>query len=229
MYYTAKINKINRDEALRYLAAGGSVPDENLTRLMDSCEEKLLASVRGRYTFKVFDIERIRENEVILSGTKLSITRDRNCGHLSSCEKAVLLAATIGADVDKLIRAEEVSDMAAALVTDAMASCAVEAICNEAEERIRAEIPEMNMTWRFSPGYGDLPIFCQKDFADSLNADREIGLFVNESFIMIPRKSVTAVIGLSRKPIEKKRRGCTVCPMYENCAFRKKGSRCTDE
>lgn len=94
--------------------------------------------------------------------------------------------------------------MASAVVIDAMAGCAIEQVCNKAEEVIRESFPEMNMTWRFSPGYGDMPIDCQKKFVDAVNASREIGLNVSESFIMIPRKSVTAVIGLSKEPIEKK-------------------------
>ncbi len=224
MSYFAEINSINRDEALRYLAAGGSLPDEGLTRLMDECEKKLLAAVRGRFVFKVFDIESISEKRVTLKGTELVLSGDDICGHLLSCKKAVLLAATVGNDVDRLIRSEQVRDMAAAFVLDAMAGCAVEAVCEQAEEKIREIFP--NLTWRFSPGYGDMPIECQKKFVEVLNAEREIGLTVNDSFIMIPRKSVTAVIGISDNVIEKKRSSCSSCSMKNSCIYRKNGSRC---
>lgn len=223
-----KIDTINRAEALRYLAAGGSTPDENLSALMDSCEEKLLAVVRGKFTFRVFDIEKITDDEVVLADSELVLSGRDISRHLSSCTKAVLLAATIGGEVDRLIRTEQISDMASAVVIDAMAGCAIEQVCDFAEETVRKSFPDMNMTWRFSPGYGDMPISCQKKFVDSVNAAREIGLNVSENFIMIPRKSVTAVIGLSEEPIEKKRRGCAVCSMRERCEFRKRGSRCTN-
>ncbi|MGN0599076.1 MAG: methionine synthase [Oscillospiraceae bacterium] len=225
---TVKIDPINREEALRYLAAGGSTPDENLSALMDSCEEKLLAAVRGKFTFRVFDIEKITDDEVILADSELVLSGKDISRHLSSCTKAVLLAATIGGEVDRLIRTEQISDMASAVVIDAMAGCAIEQVCDLAEEAVRKSFPDMNMTWRFSPGYGDMPISCQKKFVDSVNAAREIGLNVSENFIMIPRKSVTAVIGLSEEPIEKKRRGCAVCSMRERCEFHKRGSRCTN-
>ena len=224
---TVKIEPISRAEALRYLAAGGSTPDENLSALMDSCEKKLLAAAHGKFTFRVFDIENMTDDEVALADSELVLSGKDISRHLASCEKAVLLAATIGGDVDRLIRTEQVSDMAAAVVIDAMAGCAIEQVCNKAEEVIRESFPEMNMTWRFSPGYGDMPIDCQKKFVDAVNAAREIGLNVSESFIMIPRKSVTAVIGLSKEPIEKKRRGCAVCSMRDRCTYRKNGSRCT--
>lgn len=225
---TVKIEVINRSEALRYLAAGGSTPDENLTALMDICEEKLIAAAKGKYIYRVFDIAENSGERVVLNGCTLEMTGKDICSHLSGCEKAVLLCATIGSDVDVLIRREQVSNMAAAVVIDAMSGCAIEYICDKAEEDIRKSFPDMNMTWRFSPGYGDLPIDCQKKFVEVVNAGRTIGLNVNESFIMIPRKSVTAVIGLSAEPIEKKRRGCAVCSMRERCEFRKRGSRCTN-
>ncbi len=224
MNYFAKINEINRAEALRYLAAGGSLPDEGLARLMDECEKKLLAAVRGRFVFKVFDIESISDKRVTLKGAELVLTGNDICGHLSSCQKAVLLAATIGSEVDRLIRSEQVRDMAAAFVLDAMAGCAVEAVCEQAEEKIGELFP--NITWRFSPGYGDMPIECQKKFAEAVNAGREIGLTVNDSFIMLPRKSVTAVIGISDNMIGKKRSSCSSCSMKSSCIYRKNGSRC---
>ncbi|MGN0552406.1 MAG: methionine synthase [Oscillospiraceae bacterium] len=225
---TVKIEAINRAEALRYLAAGGSTPDENLSALMDICEEKLTAAAKGKYIYRVFDIAENSGEKVVLDGCTLTMTGKDICSHLAGCEKAVLLCATVGSDVDVLIRREQISDMAAAVVIDAMAGCAIEQVCDNAEEDIRKSFPDMNMTWRFSPGYGDLPIDCQKKFVEVVNAGRTIGLNVTDSFIMIPRKSVTAVIGLSAEPIEKKRRGCAVCSMRERCEFRKRGSRCTN-
>lgn len=224
---TVKIEPINRAEALRYLAAGGSTPDEYLSALMDSCEKKLLAAAKGKYIYRVFDIAENNGEKVVFGGCTLEMTGSDICTHLSGCEKAVLLCATIGSDVDVLIRREQVSDMASAVVIDAMAGCAIEQVCDKAEDDVRQSFPEMSMTWRFSPGYGDLPIACQKKFVEVVNAGRTIGLNVSESFIMIPRKSVTAVIGLSEEPIEKKRRGCAVCSMRDRCTYRKNGSRCT--
>ena len=66
--------KINRAEALRYLAAGGSTPDENLTALMDICEEKLIAAVKGKYIYRVFDISDNNGERVVLDGCTLEMT-----------------------------------------------------------------------------------------------------------------------------------------------------------
>ena len=52
------------------------------------------------------------------------------------------------------------------------------------------------MTPRFSPGYGDLPIELQRDFLTLLDASRKIGLTATESSMLVPSKSITALIGI---------------------------------
>jgi cobalamin-dependent methionine synthase I len=50
---------------------------------------------------------------------------------------------------------------------------------------------------RYSPGYGDLGIENNKGILDVLSAQRNIGLTITDSGIMIPRKSVVAIMGVS--------------------------------
>ena len=115
--------------------------------------------------------------------------------------------------------------MAYALVLDALASAMTEEFCDSAENEMKAKLPG-NFTWRFSPGYGDYPIELQPDMIRFLNADKLIGLTATESNILIPRKSVTAVIGVSEDEQEQALRGCAVCKMRENCRYRKDGGHC---
>ena len=117
--------------------------------------------------------------------------------------------------------------MTSALILDSMASTAIEQVCDTAEKEIREKISKDNfMTWRFSPGYGDLPITIQREFVRVTDAEKRIGLTVNEGGILLPRKSVTAIIGLSKEPIPKQRRGCAYCNMNKTCQFRKGGTHC---
>ena len=108
-----------------------------------------------------------------------------------------------------------------------MARTAIKQVCDTAEKEIREKISKDNfMTWRFSPGYGDLPITIQREFVRVTDAEKRIGLTVNEGGILLPRKSVTAIIGLSKEPIPKQRRGCAYCNMNKTCQFRKGGTHC---
>ena len=54
----------------------------------------------------------------------------------------------------------------------------------------------MSLRPRFSPGYGDLPLVVQKEFMTLLDCAHLIGINLNESLLMSPSKSVTAVIGM---------------------------------
>ncbi len=209
-------NLLNRSEALRYLGYGGHPPDEATVQLLDQCEGELLKVAQPKYRFRVLERQQC---EHILIGRDIS-------AHLKGCEQVVLLAATLGHGVDRAIRTAQVQQMAKAVVLDAVASAAVEEVCHQAEREIQASLPEKFLTWRFSPGYGDFPLTVQREFLALLNAEKTLGLTVNEACLLIPRKSVTAVIGLSDHPLEPGRRGCQSCHLQGNCRFRQKGEHC---
>lgn len=218
------LNELNKAEALRYMGHRGEVP-VNLKQLMESCEKKLLEVIRPAYIFKCFDIEFADEGVKVLN-TSLVFKGNDIKNHLEGCSQAVLLCATVGADADRLIRLTEITDISAAFAMDALASAAIEQVCTKADEIIKNTFPESFFTWRFSPGYGDFPIDIQSDFLAVMDAQKRIGLNVGSGNILIPRKSVTAVAGISDNPLPKKRRGCACCNMAEVCQYRKRGDHC---
>ena len=52
---------------------------------------------------------------------------------------------------------------------------------------------------RYSPGYGDLPLAFQQDLFRALDCERRLGLTLTDSLLMVPSKSVTAIIGMKEK------------------------------
>ena len=220
-----KIDKINTEEALRYMGYNENIDIENIKPILTSCEDELLNAANIRYCYKLFDIEH-HTDSIIVTGTNLNLTGKSITNHLEGCNKAVLMACTLSDKVDKLISRYNITDMTSALITDSMASAMIEQVCNEVEIIIKNQLKIENMTWRFSPGYGDLPIDIQKNFIQVINANKQIGLTVTENNILIPRKSVTAVIGISDSPLPQKKRGCLIWNMNKTCQFRKRGSHC---
>ena len=140
---------------------------------------------------------------------------------LSDCRSAVLLAATLGAESERMLLREQSRSAADALILDAVLSAAVEAVCDEQEERLRGEFAERSLflTDRFSPGYGDMPIAQSREICEVLNTGRAIGLTVSQSGILMPRKSVTAVMGVSRTAVQLRKKGCEGCSARQTCAF----------
>ena len=219
------IKSINQTEALRYLGYGNNTPDEKIQEIIDDCEQELLKVITPRFLYRRFNITRDGEN-IIPDNCRLTLKGKDINSHLIDCNSIILMCATLSDGVDKLIRISQIKDMTSAVIIDSLASAAVEYLCNQVEKEIRNEFPNLYQTWRYSPGYGDLPIEIQHDFLDALNAQKEIGLCVNESDILIPRKSVTAIIGLSEHEIIQKKRGCQSCNLRETCAFKRKGEHC---
>ena len=93
-------------------------------------------------------------------------------------------------------------------------------------EDLAEEMAPRFLTDRFSPGYGDMPLDDQHALFRILNVSRRIGISLSESGLMIPQKSVTALIGVADRPQPKRSRGCASCGMRENCPYRKGGKSC---
>lgn len=216
--------KPNIEEALRYLGVGGRAP-EALRKKTEEIAEEVAAGLQPRYTFQVFDLRRC-ENQFLFSNTGIAMAGRTAERMLSQCGQAVLLACTLGARFDALLRKEQARDMARAVILDACGSAFVESGCDAAEAEIRARFPDRYLTDRFSPGYGDLPLTLQPSICAVLDASRRLGIHVTESLLMNPGKSVTAVIGLSDRPQQARIRGCAYCSMRETCTLRKGGKRC---
>ena len=219
------LEKLNQNEALRYLGYRQNAPDTKVQRILDECEKELLSIVKPRFVYKVFDIEIVQEGVKVLN-TNFLMPGKSIKDHLKGCEKAVLMGVTISMDVDRLLRIMQVTDMARTIIIDSLASVAVEQVCNKIEEFIKNDLAEYNQTWRFGVGYGDLSLDIQGEFLDVINASKIIGLSASKSNMLIPTKSVTAIIGLSKIEIKKIKRGCQTCNMKDSCTYRKKGGHC---
>ena len=105
----------------------------------------------------------------------------------------------------------------------------IEALCDAFEEKVKSGLNEnQSLRPRFSPGYGDLPLMVQPAFLAALDATRRIGLSVTKNNLLVPTKSITAVIGLFDQllPDAGARDACAACQLRADCQFRKKGITC---
>ncbi len=145
---------------------------------------------------------------------------------LEQCDQAVLMACTLGTQFETLLRREQARDMSRAVILAACGSAWVEAGCDQVEQELAHCLPNRYRTDRFSPGYGDLPLSLQPKICAALDTQRRLGLYVTESYLMNPSKSVTAIIGLSDWPQMARIRGCAYCSMRETCKLRVGGKHC---
>lgn len=174
----------DRKMILRY-ARGGS--GAGVDELLDDVIREGTAALKPKLCFAVLPV-RLQEDCVFFD--TISVRSRGLAAFLAGCDRAVLFAATVGADADRLISRAGAISPARALLLDAFFTERVEALCDGFTAQYAK--PEN----RFSPGYDDLPLDFQKTIFSLLDCPRRIGLTLSESFLMIPTKSVTAIIGL---------------------------------
>lgn len=206
------IDKISRTQWMKALKVKG-IPDDRLTMMLDEAEQMIKSAAIPKATYRLVPID-----DFNLIGVSIN-------KHLEDCQSVAVMAVTLGAGIDMLLRRVQVTDMAMAVAIDTGASVLVEQYCDSYEKMIGAEI-EGHTTSRFSPGYGDYPVTEQGSVIKLLDAPKRIGLNVTSSSLMVPRKSVTAIIGVADVPVAGKLATCDECVLKDKCNLRKEGKTC---
>ena len=215
----ARLTGINRQETLQYLSYRGEKLTDTVTADLDRCEETVLSTARPRAVWRLLPKD---DRGFLPQGESVQSL-------LSDCHSMILFAATLGSEIDMLIRRAQHRNMSDALMLDAAASAAIENVCDNLCADLAQQLAPDHLTDRFSPGYGDFPLSQQADFFRILDIPRRIGVTLTESGLMVPQKTVTALIGVSTRPQPRRHRGCAYCNLFAECAYRKEGKRCAAE
>ncbi len=124
---------------------------------------------------------------------------------LEGCRGLILFAATAGFDMERLIARAALISPSEALLMHAVGAAVVEQACDRLCGMLAEAFPNEHLKPRFSPGYGDLPLTLQRDVFTALEAERHLGLTLQEpSLLMTPLKSVTAIVGLERRETDER-------------------------
>lgn len=223
-----RVLNIDKREVLRYLGHKNQDIDNELDNLIDKCIEEVKNESRPLYIYKVFDVEKSQEG-IRVVGTNLILKGNDIYSHLKDAKKCAIMAATLGVSIDNRIRITGKLDMTKSFILDATATDMIEKVCDKAESEIinLANSEGFKTNFRYSPGYGDLPIDIQGEIINILNANKSIGLTTTPSSILIPRKSVTAILGfLEPDASVSKKRSCATCNLRKTCNFRRDGGSC---
>ncbi len=188
---------IDKNEVLRYLGYSNQKLSEQINAQIDLLISKCLSLNCLKYTYSYFETESIN-NEIHLKNTNVTFNGKDIYNHLSGCKYAAIFAVTSGMEVEReLTRLQKIS-MTDSVIFDACANCYIEAGADFADNVIRQEAKQkgLSVNYRYSPGYGDFELECQKDIINLLDCPKKIGLTVTDSMLMIPHKSITAVVGI---------------------------------
>ncbi len=193
---------IEKNEVLRYMKILPERCTPELEEQIAQAEDELSRIIRPRRVWKEFPC--IVEGMRLQVGNMQVASRSLS-SHLAGCSRAVLMAATLGHEVDQLLRRLSLTDMGKGVVCQAVSVAMIEAYCDEIEAGIKQDAARRGYAakWRFSPGYGDFAIEHQRDFFSMLDCQKHTGMTLTDTCMMNPVKSVTAIIGLYKKDMEK--------------------------
>lgn len=211
--------KILRRETLRYLGCGGSQPDERTLILVDNALEKLILTCRPRSTYKMVNMTAEADRIMLEGGT---VFNSASLGRaLCGCSQMMAFGATLGVEADTLIRKESLRNIASGAAVQAAATALIEEYCDEMQAELEKMLAAEGRTLgdRFSPGYGDFELRHQRELFALLDCPKKIGLTLTEDFIMIPSKSVTAVMAVDGNC--GRQLGCEYCGK-KDCLYRRK-------
>lgn len=215
---TTCIPTIPMREVLHFLGWRGNPVEpellEQIRQIMKEVQEEITAKVITR-AFSFDEKHGLKDTVFLPAGDDMRRL-------LEDCNGAVLMAATLGVQSERMLLRCQARSSKDALLMDAVLSAAIEAVCDDQERIIRKKYIQENLylTDRFSPGYGDMPLEQTKEICAVLQTEKTIGLHVLQSGIMIPRKSVTAIMGVSAKKMRMRPSRCAICSMRENCMLR---------
>ena len=197
MVYTKSYSapQIDRREALRYAGVRGELPEA--LAMLDECIAEADGKLSYRLCYREYPLTRV-ENSLDFGFAR--VQSKRLAEHLWGCSSVIVVAATLGLGIDRLISKHSRLSQTKALILQGLGAERIEALLDLFCEEQRKEKIEhgLLLTSRFSAGYGDLSLEFQREIFKALDCERKIGLTLNDSLLMSPTKSVSAIIGIKK-------------------------------
>ncbi len=184
---------LNEREAFRYMSCKS--PDEQMKRLFEECLSECLGALSYKACWREFPL--------LFCGDEINLgfarTKSRALfTNLKGCGKIVLFAATVGHEMDRLIKKQSLLSPAKSVCLQAIGSERVESLCDTLNAELKEQYKKQGFLLkpRFSPGYGDLTLSLQREIMPALDCAKLLGISLGENLMMSPSKSVTAIIGV---------------------------------
>ena len=204
-----------KENALKYLGYLDNQVDSNTEILLNECLKEL-EQVTPKFMYQIYTLT---HHPLTIKELNLTINYPDLIDLFDSCDRIVIIACTLGLQLDQQLRYYSKINLTKMTVMDALASSYIEIKCDEYEAKQNFG----KRTIRFCPGYGNVPLELNKNLANALSCSKHIGLTVQESNLLLPQKSMIGLIGLGDEKLTKH---CFSCVNKENCMYRKRGQRC---
>ena len=183
----------NKNELRSYLGVKSNEQFEELYPTINCLAEEVIKASTPKACWREIDLNIVDGNLML---NDLSVESKDLSKNLLNCDFAIVFCATLGIGVDRLIKKQLAKSSAKGVITNAVASSYIEGYCDILNQMFKEKYRFTQP--RYSCGYGDFKISFQKDLLSFLKAEKMIGVYCTDNFLLIPSKTVTAVIGVKK-------------------------------
>jgi hypothetical protein len=181
---------------LRYVK---EMKEEGVARAIKQAINAAYTLIHGQGCYRTLKLTGVRGDRVVAGESDTLFLGKNMVKLLERCEYATLLAASIGPELERRIDDLKVTHVSDAYFLDVVGGWMADYMAERVDGIIQTEVQRAGFqrTMRYSPGYGDWDLSVQPELLRRVGAEA-IGVTCTETFILQPRKSVTAVVGWER-------------------------------
>ena len=176
--------------ALKYLGLK-ETPDEQQLLMVGSAMEEIKKVARPQFLHRFYPLH--------FDGSRYYVDADLNLDYKSTyglfsrkgSDCLCILVSTLGVAVDKRISRYKDTEPSRMVLLDACANSLIEVVTDEYQKKLDLK----EETFRYAPGYGDVPLTMQRQIFDLIPEISKIGIELDACNMMHPFKSMTGLIG----------------------------------
>lgn len=203
-----------KKQALKYLGITTTVEDESLLQLLDEC----IKEVEAVSEVKIYTELCKKSSPFYVANLALFNQSKTLTEAFKACDVILIVAATLGIQIDRKIKYYQFVDMRKAVVFDAVSSAYLEAKCDAYE----VSLDLGKRTFRYAPGYGDIALHLNRVIAEAYQLHKKIGVSVSAHDLLVPMKSMIGLIGMGSES----KQSCQGCVVFDTCQIRERGETC---
>ena len=198
--FTINEERVLRELRIPVVKSLKEMPEKNVAQFIKTAIDSAYTLIDGAGAYRTFKVTH-ENGEAGIAESPTLFDSPRVKKLLQNCDYVTLQVSTIGPKLENHVEEIKNSDASAAFYLEMVGGWMAAYMAEKVDSLIEPEILKNGYarTMRYSPGYGDWDLKAQVEILRLLDGAK-LGIeLLPDSFIMIPRKSVTAAIGWERK------------------------------
>jgi hypothetical protein len=190
-----------------------------LANLAEQAIQEGLPLVEPSVVYKTFPVQEVRHERLIFAGGE-QLSGKLIAHHLAQARQVYVLLCSIGSSLERYADEMWTSSAVYSLALDGVGSAAVEALANSVCRHLEDQATEQG--WKssipLSPGMMDWTVQEGQPQIFHLLEGEPLEVSLTPSYIMVPRKSLTMVVGVG-PDLDVVGRTCDYCNLKDVCRY----------